>query len=749
MKKYIVSKKHKSLNYVGASVVSAAIMFSVPTNATAEEAKKLSDVDIIEKVSSYDENYKIDKVSSKKITQELVDTPQTIQVISEKLLVEQQATTLQEALRNTPGITLNLGENGNTNQKNNIMMRGFDTQNSIYKDGVRLNDNIVNDMFNTEAIEITKGAVGADNGRGVASGYINQVTKKAKLKDDASLSAGYNTGDNVRLTSDINKKLNDTTAIRVNMMKHEGDVAGRDIVEIDRTGFAATVDFGISTETRTQVGYEYFKQNDIPDGGIPTIGLPSVYNSTLETAGVSASKVDRENFYGSDTDFEDATSHTFLLNFEHDFSPNSTISNITKYNKTKQEMVITALFSPTITDVSNSDSWTVRRLRNQKWQENENIVNKTNFNTNFDTGSISHTISTGIELIREEKKTKSFNSAGDISAASVYNPNSNDDVTGQDLSFSRAGIDTKIDTVGAYAFDSIELNEQFMIIGGGRIDRYEIESDGISYNSRTDVYSDVDLEDEGTLKSWKLGFVYKPLDNGSIYLSYASSELPPGGQDLALSTSASSASDPNKDPEESDTIELGTKWEFFDDRLSLTSAIYKTLVSNQVTQEDDGSYTQEGDKEVKGIEIGVVGQLTNNWSMSAGIAKDKTDVKSKGGTDDGAVLRFTPDWSATLWTTYDLTSALKIGGGTTYTGNQKVSSTKAGQDTPIENRLTEINDFLVFDLMSSYAIDKHSSLQLNVYNVFDEEYVANTNKDGFRYTPGKARQATLTYTYKF
>ena len=127
MKKYIVSKKHTSVNYVGASVATAAILMSSPTLLCADSTI-IDDVTVTgtqEKVE-YSKSYKVDKSSSSKITQDLVDTPQTISVITNKVMQEQQATTLQEALRNTPGITLLLGEGGNTNSKNNISLRGFD-----------------------------------------------------------------------------------------------------------------------------------------------------------------------------------------------------------------------------------------------------------------------------------------------------------------------------------------------------------------------------------------------------------------------------------------------------------------------------------------------------------------------------------------------------------------------------------------------------------------------------------------------
>jgi catecholate siderophore receptor len=759
VKKYIVSKKHKATSYLGASVVTASVLLSSPVILSAESnvsTPTVIPIDVVEtkkkEKENYKNSYKVTKSSSSKITQDLLDTPQTISVVTEKVLKEQQATTLQEALRNTPGITLNLGENGNTDQKNNIMMRGFDTQSSIYKDGVRDSSNSVKDMYNTEAVEITKGAVGADNGRGVSSGYINQVTKGAKITDEAEVNLGYSTGENARVTTDINKKLNETTGLRINLLKHKGDVAGRDVVEIDRTGIAASLGFGIGTNTRTTINYERFKQDDIPDGGIPTIGLDNVPFSTLDAAGISASEVDREKFYGSDSDFEKATSDTYSLLFEHDFSDNMTVSNITKYTKTKQEMLIKALrfdsAANVFISVTDPSTWTYQRMMNQKWEKNEVLVNKTNLSSTFDTGSIGHSLSTGLEYIKEKKTTKAYKSAGTNDRVSVYNSNPSASIAGVDLSFNAKNLVGEVETVGAYLFDSISLTDKLMFIGGGRVDRYELKQSGVNVD-RNGVASDVNEKDSGTLKSWKVGFVYKPLENGSVYISHATSQLQPGGNTLSYSTSASSLDNPNKDPEESTTTELGTKWDFLDNRLSLTAAVYKTLVKNQVTAEDDGTYTQEGEKEVKGIEIGVVGQVTDKFSISAGFAKDKTKSKAKGRSDDGAALRFTPDWSATLWSTYNFTPAFTVGLGATYMGEQKVSSSKSGQDTPVDGRLTLIDDFLVFDAMASYQIDKHSSLQLNVYNLADEEYVANTNKDGFRYTPGAARSALVTYSYKF
>ena len=333
MNKYITSKKHKTTNYFKSSVVTATVLLS-STMLNAQTV--LSDVEVIEKTEKvdYTQNYKVDKSSSSKVTQDLVDTPQTISVITKKVMEEQQATTLVEALRNTPGITLNLGENGNTNAKDNINMRGFDAQGSIYKDGIRDLANSSKDTFNTEAVEVTKGAVGADNGRGVSSGYINQVTKSATNKDEVAGTVGYSTAKNARLTADVNKKLNETTGVRLNVMKQNGDVAGRDEVEIDRTGIAGSVGFGIGTATRTTINYEHTEQDDVPDGGIPTVGLNG-----------GAVKADTSKFYGSSDDFEEAKSDAFTIKFEQDISDNTIFKNTSRYAKTNQEMLLTSPFN--------------------------------------------------------------------------------------------------------------------------------------------------------------------------------------------------------------------------------------------------------------------------------------------------------------------------------------------------------------------------------------------------------------------
>ena len=715
MKNHIVSKKHKTTKYLS-SVATATILLGTPLMLNAESTV-LEKVDVVEQNEvNYSETYKVDKSSSSKVTQDLVDTPQTIQVITKKVMDEQQATTLQEALRNTPGITLNLGENGNTNSKDNINMRGFDVQGSIFKDGIRDLSNAIKDMYNTEAVEVTKGAVGSDNGRGVSSGYINQVSKTAKNVDEVSGTAGYSTANNARLTADLNKKLSETSGVRLNVLKQKGDVAGRDEVEIDRTGIAASVAFGIGTASRTTINYEHTEQDDVPDGGIPTVGLDGLNE-----------EVDSETFYGSVNDFEKSKSDIFTVKFEQDFASNSTFSNTMRYGKTRQEMLLTSPFSYSTT------ANTVTRSLHPRWQENELFTNQSNIKTEFQTGMLIHNISTGVEITKENQLTKNYTSQTS-QVTSLYNPTA---ISWNDLTFSGQKSDGETTTIGAYLFDSISIGEKFILTGGGRFDRYDTTNDIVS---STLVAST--LEDDGHLNSYKAGLVYKPLDNGSVYISRATTQLPPGGANFTLSATTTNANNPDMEPQKSTTDEIGTKWDLLNNRLSLTTAIYKTVVENETMTESDGSTSQNGEKEVKGIEFGVVGDITDKWSMSAGVAKMDTEYTNSTSTSEGLSLRFSPEHTATLWSTYKFTSAFNVGAGARYVGTQEVK-TSTTSTTP------KIDSYVVYDAMASYKYNKNITYQLNVYNLTDEEYVANMNNSGRRYTPGASRSGLLSLNYKF
>ncbi len=287
---YIKSRKHAHarLNTKLSAAVAGALLLPA-VGVHAQQAQ--STLPNVEVSATQESAYKADKASSAKYTQPLVDTPQTLQVIKKQLIDQQGATTLTEALRNSPGVgTFYLGENGSTNTGDAIYMRGFDASSAIFVDNVRDLGSVSRDMFNIQQVEVLKGPAGTDNGRGSPTGSVNLVTKQAELTDAFSASAMYGGWGQKRATADWNKVINNEngTALRLNLMKQDSGVPGRHEVNNDHTGVAASLANGLGTSTRIFLDYLHMEQNDVPDGGVPTIGLPGYKSPQTATAPIIA-----------------------------------------------------------------------------------------------------------------------------------------------------------------------------------------------------------------------------------------------------------------------------------------------------------------------------------------------------------------------------------------------------------------------------------------------------------------------------
>src|SRR6185312_9204538 len=257
----------------------------------------------------------------------------------------------------------------------------------------------------------------------------------------------------------------------------------------------------------------------------------------------------------------------------------------------------------------------------------------------------------------------------------------------------------------------------------------------------------IDTRVSDNLPNYKLGVLYKPVASGSIYANFAMSQQPPGGNTLTFSSSANSLDNPALDPEKARTIELGTKWSVLDDRLLLSGALYRTTVDNQLVQDptDATHYDQIGSKRVQGVEISAVGKLGENWAISAGYTiMDSKVVDGSAVTADGSsALAYTPKSAFTAWATWHLPFNLTLGGGARYAGELK-RGTDGAIGTPEFTR-----SYWVFDAVASYPVSQRVDLQLNVYNLFDKDYVASINKSGYRYIPGAPRSAMLTVNMHF
>jgi len=698
-----------------------------------------------------------------KFTRPLVDTTRTMTVIPEQVIKDQGVNNLTDALKNVPGVgAFYAGENGNSTTGDAVYMRGIDTSNSIYVDGVRDIGSVTRDTFNTQQVEVIKGPSGTDYGRSAPSGSINMISKQPRLDTglDASVSAG--SAWMRRGTLDYNQAINDNAAFRLNLMGEKTHDAGRDHVQNERYGVAPSLALGLDTATRLYVNYLHVHQNNTPDGGIPVIGLPGYSAPSAAYAALNNSgKVATSNYYGTDSDFDKSTTDSATLRVEHDLSENTTLRNTTRWSRVKQEYLLTAVMGGASNITAPNDdvgSWSWSRLANTKDISNRILTNQTNITSKFMTGAVGHDVSAGVEFTRENQTTYGVN-ALTPPAVNIYHPVSS--ISSGGLNRNGANANGQTDTFGIYAFDTLAIGDRLELNGGIRLDNYHTEYDSATACGgsgrgalacpaglpRNTPVTTVDTAKSGNLVNWKAGALYRVSEQGNVYVNYAISQQPPGGSSFALAAggSGNSANRTDFKPQKAKSGEVGTKWQVLDKRLLLNAALFRTDIENEVTANDDGTYSQTGTKRVEGYELSATGNLTPDWQIIAGYTMQHASVREGASVaqDGSSALAYTPKHAFTLWTQYQATDALSVGAGARYIG-----SLRRGSDGAVGTP-DHTEGYWVADAKLGYKVNNNLDLQLNVYNVFDTHYVASINKSGYRYHPGEPRTFLLTANVHF
>jgi catecholate siderophore receptor len=765
---HIVSRKHATSRF-NHHVSSALAMLIVPfaaQAAAADQVKAPTTLAEIKVVSSADNDFKADKAASPKYTEKLVDTAQSITVIKKELISQQGAVTLTEALRNTPGVgAFFLGENGSTTTGDAIYMRGFDSSSSIYVDGVRDIGSISRDVFNIDQVDVLKGPAGTDNGRSSPTGSVNLVTKQPTLEEATSGTVQIGSGSQKRLTTDVNHVIDADKgiAVRLNAVAQDSGNPARDQVKNKRGAIAPSIAFGLNSPTRIYLDYLHVDQENVPDGGVPTIGLPGysapdVLPNPVRSFLNTARPVDPHGFYGSNTDHDKVRADMVTIKIEHDFSPTIKFLDTARYGRTHQDYILSSFMANTgnlkTPDPADPSTWTLARTnRTVKDQTNDIMTNQSVATITIDGGLLKHTVVAGLELTSEKQTNIGYASAslGTLDPAPLYAPNPAMAVHNLNPTRNGTGADASVNTQSLYLFDTVKIGEDWIFNAGARVDHFNMSYNAVTALTAvtnglpvgTLVPTNLHLGD--TLVNTKVSALYKPTKDSSVYALVASSKAPPG-TNLAFSTNANSAANPKYEPQASTTTELGTKWDFLKQKLSFSAAVYRTTVKNEVEQDPiDLLYYQTGRKRVQGVELGVTGELSRDWLVSAGYARMDTKVES-GKLITAAninALSYTPKDTFTGWTSYTLPMGLKIGGGARYVG-KLLRGTDGAVGTP-----AYADAYWVVDAMASYPINKNVDLQFNLYNLADKEYIAAINKSGYRYSPGAPRSASLTANFRF
>ena len=622
------------------------------------------------------------------------DQSQSDLTIDDKELNEQHVTLLQDALRNVPGVTLNSGEGGS--HGDSVNLRGLSIPDSFFLDGVRDIGQYQRDTFNSDAISVLLGPASAVFGRGSTAGVINSISKQPQLTPLAAISVSGGMGDYWRATGDFNVPLSDTAAARIAVMDQHNQVVDRDQVVYRRYGVAPTLALGIGTPTRLTLSYFKEEENNLPDYGIPFLdGAPA--------------EVNRSNYYGL-ANYDNTRTNTNIgtLRFEHDFNDHITLSDSARYGNYGFQYLVTGAFLGNdfvLPPPSGTPYADIAISRDQPSSAGTTslAINRTDLTSKFDVAGFSNVLTTGVEVSKEQSNVSRFyNGLDDIPPTPLLSPSafytppsplaaySNPDGEGRDVS--------------VYALDSIALGPHWDVDAGLRWDRF-----ASSFSDLNPAVGPVSFSRIDKFVSPRAAVIYKPEDGQSYFLSYGTSYNP------AVEYLIIAPSDASLSPEKTSNLELGAKIKILNGRAELTGSLFETRVKTARNSDPDDPTIQDApfDQRVKGVELGISGYIADEWELAANYTHLNDKITNT--TDPlslGKLAPNTPHDAANVWTTVEPTSAWTIGGGFTAVSH-RYADTENTAGVPA---------YVFFNAMTSYTVNEHLKLQLNLNNLTNKLY---------------------------
>jgi len=741
-----------------------AVSSALPATAAQQGPVQLPAVSVEDTA----QQYKPEAVESPKYTAPLIDTPQTVTVIPAAVIKDQNLMSLRDVLSTVPGITFGAGEGGG-GYGDSVNLRGFSANTDITIDGVRDSAQYTrSDPFNLEQIEIVNGANSVYGGSGSIGGNINIVSKTAQDTNFTNLSGGLGTDNYFRGTVDTNQTITESSALRLNLMGHKNDVPGRDVEQSKRWGIAPSFALGLGTPTRFTFSFIHQHDNNVPQYGV------GYFRNAFNNGAIPGAQ--SSNYYGygnMDVQRSDLDAGTVIIN--HDFDATFSLRNLTRYQQVTQFAVVnppqgTWCLASGINVSTGAACTTPGQFLpsgprgTTRATKNTNFYNQTDLIAKFTTGSVQHSTVFGIGVSSENFRLDNGNSQRTAAGVAPTYPLMN--IANPDYTYTgprnyiQAGAqDGTLRNQSVYLFETAEISPQFEINGGLRYEHNEGTHTTATYTATGAFSSQGEVfKNEDYLFSYRLGLVYKPIQDASIYVAYGNSKSPSktsvNGSCTAATCSVS--------PETARNYEIGAKWNLLENQLSLTAALFRNeRVNFRVASNDPLVPEQQldGHARVDGIALGAAGTITPEWMVFTNYTYLKSKIQRSVSQfclanpstacgnlpplprdpQAGNELGNVPDHAFSLWTTYTLPANFTVGYGATYQGRWFLNTSGV---------LYTTKGYWTHRAMASYAINDNLDLQLNVNNLFDKDYYIRIRNNGWA-TPGDARSATLTVNYSF
>jgi catecholate siderophore receptor len=692
--------------------------------------------------------------------QELRDVPQSVTVVTERLIDDRNIDTMKEALKQTAGITFQAAEGG----EEDIRLRGFSLQSTgdIFIDGMRDPAFYERDSFNWDRLELLRGSASMLFGRGSTGGAVNQVTKQPMLSNDYEVSTTFGSGNYMRSTLDMNQRTGETTAVRINTMLTQADNYGN---KIDNKGIAPTIKYGIGTPDEVSIGLYHLENNT----GIH-YGLPWLTPGT--SGGDYLWPTDARNYYGMASDYLRGGTTQGNLVHTHKFSETSelrTALRLARYERDQRASAIRFLcvrdnagvLPAGCTEAVNSDNFgdsTVLRRSNgtgvqAKIMNMDNEYLQSDYSGKFKWGGLDHSVQAGGDFAHED--FENFGVSGSLTkpTTTVGTPN---DGASIDEGLRAVSLTRTFDmkALGIYVQDMVQIAPKWKVLAGLRMDKLDGRYHAIAAQGQPTTGSppvpnpcytpaNTRTQRDDMLWSKRFGVLFQPTATESYHFSYGTS----------FNTSGDAYQyDPgtvNTAPESSRNIELGAKLDNARGDLSTRFALFHATKYNERNRDAESvnacNYVLSGERHAAGVEFDIIGRITPEWEVFgsyAFIPSAKVDSSNgAAGTEvQGSRPGLTPRHSGTIWTTYKVLPKWRIGGGLNARSADKPVGLAATSSVYAPR-------FITGDLMTEFEANEVATFKLNVTNVTDEHYADMIYRG--HYVPGKPRTVQLNMTLKF
>jgi catecholate siderophore receptor len=649
-----------------------------------------------------------DSSSATKIDAPLRDIPQTVNVVPAQVMRDQHANSLQDALKNVPGVSFSSGDG----QRDQVSIRGFTAIADQYVDGFRDDALYYRDLSNVERVDVIKGPAAVLYGRGSSGGLINRITKKP-AEDITQLGLSYGSWNDRRLELDLGRATESgSMAWRLTGAVEKGD-SYRDKQFLDRKAIAPSAMLRLGEDTTFLIQTEFLEDRRVTD-----FGIPAYHGRPVD--------VDPSTYYGAenarDVDYTQARVQSYAGTLNHRFNGTWSLRNATRYYH------YTLNRNNTLPGVVNEAAQTVTLNRSNVRREEHGWTNQTELTQRAQWGSVSHEILYGVEVGQQNKDLVNY-SANNVATVDLFDPvlPTLPMQVGGRPSADNLG---RFNTLGLYVQDMVSLGEHWKMLGGVRHDRFEQKTE--------DRRSGARLSRTDSNWSPRLGLVYQPDAKQSYYVSWSQSYQPSGE---AFSLAASNA---DLAPEKTTNYEIGAKYDFLDGKLSTTVSIFRLERTDiKVNDPVTNSLVPVGTQRTDGAEWTLSGDLGDGWRAMMGYAYldarvTESIAKDAGRNVEGKRATLTPRHAGNIWVTKDLGDGFGAGAGLNLVGARYANP---GNTVRLPGYVTA--DVAAWWRKGPYAV------QLNVYNLFDAGYIVSAHGTSPNLNmPGAPRNAMLSLQYR-